>query len=185
MVEWLCNFLGYNLGDRVVSKYLKVIDGQITIDIADFLEALTKEEQLQIVKQLAVQDYVLEKAIDYICGDDTDGWWTSNDDTLRMKLLDRIESAQLSKWSKYNWQFITEATQRLKEIREKQHIYWALHHGPFRDDLSQAWFKFCKANNIVSEYTTEKANADIENVIKIVENAIKNCLNQEPEKLGE
>lgn len=151
----------------------KIEDNENKINIDALLEGMSLEDQKKFIKRFAIQSSVIDHVIDYICGEDPDGWWTSMDDELRMKILGRVEDAQIKKWSKYYWDFISEAKDRLKEIREKQHIYWTLYHGAFSEELRDVFFKFCMANNIVSEYTTKQANEDVEKVLKIVEDALQ------------
>lgn len=160
---------------------IKYENGQIFIDAEVLLEGMSKEDQAAFVKQFSVQRDVIENVIAFICGEDPEGWWSSYTDEDRMKMFKRVEQAHLKKWSRYNWRFIEEAVARLKEIREKERLYWALYHGPFREELWDHFNKFCKANNITSEYTTEHANKDIERVIDIVTDALKGLVDETKE----
>lgn len=151
---------------------IKYEGGEIKIDIDYLLSAMNEDDQKAFVKAFAVQRNIIEHVIDSICGEDPDCWWSSYDNEDRMRMFKRVEKAQLKKWSTYNWEFITEAKDRLKEIREKQRVYWALFHGEFREHLWDDFSQFCKRNGITSEYTTELANEDIARVEKIVKDAL-------------
>lgn len=146
--------------------------GYIKIDLQVLFDRMSEEDQKEFIYSLSLQKDIIENVCDYLAGDDRNGCWSGYDDEWRLRALRRIEKKQLKNWSRYNWDFFKEATARLKEIREKQHLYWALHHGPFRDELSDVWFKFCKENDITSEYTTKKADEDIARVEAIVEEAL-------------
>ena len=147
----------------------------LKIDLNSLFEAMSEEDQKEFIHSLSLEKDIIENVCDYLAGDDKDGSWSGYDDEWRLRALRRIEGKQLKSWSRFSWDFFKEATQRLREIREKQHIYWALHHGPFRDELWETWSKFCKANNIVSDYTTERAEEDIKRVEAIVKEALDNA----------
>jgi hypothetical protein len=154
-------------------------DGNITFCLSGIFEAMTEEQQDAFIHQFSLQKNIIEKVCDYLAGDDTHGSWSSYDDEYRIRALKRIQNRQLTNWSPYNWDFFSEARNRLKEIREKQHIYWALNHGPFREELWNSWMKFCKANNIVSEYTTKQADEDVARVEKIVRDALAKLVDED------
>lgn len=157
----------------------KIEGNEIKLDMYELFSSMTEEDQKEFIHSLALQKDIIEIVCDYLAGDDKDGSWSGYDDEWRIRALRRIEKRQLKHWSKYNWDVFSEATKRLKEIQEKRHIYWALHHGPFRDELWPVWHKFCEANNIVSEYTTQQANEDIARVESIVKDALNKLAGDE------
>lgn len=145
---------------------------KIKIDLNFLFSQMSEDDKKDFIHSLSLEPDIIENVADYLAGDDKHGSWSGYDDEWRLRAIRKIENRQLKNWSRFNWSFFEEAKNRLKEIREKQHIYWALHHGPFREELWPAWSKFCKENGIVSEYTTERANEDIARVEKIVKEAL-------------
>lgn len=155
-----------------MSKEIKYENGEIKIDIYYIFSSMSEDDQKSFIHALSLEKNIIENVCDYLAGDDQNGCWSGYDDKWRLRALRRIENRQLEHWSRYNWDVFREATHRLREIREKQHIYWALNHGPFKDDLWFEWMKFCEKNGIKSDYTTEKANADIDRVEAIMKDAL-------------
>jgi hypothetical protein len=151
---------------------IEYTDGNIKIDIYYLFSAMDEESQKSFIHTLALQKQIIELVVDYLCGQDAFGSWSGYDDDWRMQALTRIEGEQLKNWSRYNWKVFSELTDRLKEIRAKEHIYWALHHGAFRDELWPAWDRFCKANGIESNYTTKQADEDIARIEKMLREAL-------------
>lgn len=158
---------------------IKYEKGEIKLDLAYLFEAMNEEDQKSFIHALSLEKNIVESVCDYLAGDDQNGCWSGYDDEWRLRALRRIEKEQLKGWSKYNWNFFREAEQRLKEIKEKQHIYWALNHGPFREpEMWDIWQKFCKSHNIVSEYTTKQADEDVVRVETIVRDALNKMSEQ-------
>lgn len=160
-----------------MSSGINISQNKIEIDMGHLLEAMDKDDCKAFIKSFACQDFVIEKVIDYICGDDEDGWWTGYSDEYRTKILTRVENTQIKKWSKYNWKVFEELKNRLKEIQEKRHIYWQIYHdkgfremivlNPYTEEKTTMgnyisdWFK---SRNIESNYTTKQADDDINRI---------------------
>lgn len=153
---------------------IKYQNGEIQLGLSDIFQAMNENDQKDFIHALSLEKNIIESVCDYLSGNDPNGCWSGYDDEWRIRALKRIQNTQLTDWSPYNWDVFSEAKQRLKDIREKQHIYWALHHGPFREpEVWDIWQRFCKQHNIVSEYTTERANEDIVRVENIIKDALK------------
>lgn len=165
-------------------KEVEYEKGAIKIDLQTIFSRMNEDDQKDFIHSLSLETNIIENVCDYLAGDDKNGCWSGYDDEWRLRALRRIENRQAKHWSRYNWDFFKEATYRLKEIREKQHIYWALHHGPFKDELWDVWAKFCKNNGIVSEYTTERANDDVARVESIITDALNKAFYNVPSDEG-
>ncbi len=158
-----------------MSSGIKINDNGLWVDFDYLMESMSSEDQKMFIKKFAIESNVIDHVVNYICGEDPDGWWSGCADDRRMKILTKVENAQLNKWSGYNWKFIDEATNRLKEIKEKQHIYWALYHSgvDYDSDFSMKVRKFLESNGIESDYTTKQADEEIEKVYSIIKEAME------------
>ena len=155
----------------------------IKIDIDYLLESMSEDDCKAFIKHFSIQECVINHVIDYICGDDPDGWWTGNDADLRMKLLQRVEKKQLDRPTRWGWSVWREVEARLKEIRCKQQIYWKLYHNdsPFEVTLYDGTKKtfermvidWLSNQGIQSNYTTLEADNDIRRVEGIIVDALK------------
>jgi hypothetical protein len=160
---------------------IKYEKGDIKLDLAYVFEAMSAEDKLDFIHAISLEKSVIENVCDHLAGDDKNGCWSGYDDEWRMRALRKIENNQLKNWSRYNWKVFEEATHRLKEIKEKEHIYWALHHGPFREpEMWEIWERFRKQHGITSEYTTKKADADIDRVEGIIKEALLKLVEDQP-----
>lgn len=158
---------------------ISIESGHIKIDLDYFLEAMSSADQKDFIKRFSIDSNVIDHVVDYICGEDPDGWWSGCADERRMKILTKVENAQIKSWSEYSWEFIKEATDRLREIKEKKHIYWALYHNgcDYDSDFSQNVRKFLNNHGIESDYTTEQADEEIKQVLDIVREAMEKLSN--------
>ena len=161
---------------------IEIENNSIRLDIDYVLQAMTSEDKAAFIKSFACQSDVVDHVIKYICGEDPDGWWASNDDSLRMKILTQVEDSHIKNWSKYSWGMVREATSKLQAIREKQHIYWSLYHAevackvilPNGKTKHFASFitDWMKANGVESDYTSKQGDADVQKVLDIVTEAM-------------
>ncbi|MFA5217096.1 hypothetical protein [Sulfuricurvum sp.] len=143
---------------------IKFEGANILININDLYSAMSEQDQKDFVKSVALNDDIINWVLDYICGDDNDGYWTSDDSNIRQRFLNRVEKTQLTK-SIISWDTIRKIDQHLKDIKCKQHIYWSLYH-----DIPQ----------IISQWLYEKHGIAIEKgyIDAAVSYALK-CLGQE------
>jgi len=157
-------------------------NSKLCIDIGGILEAMNEEDTKHFIKTFSIQESVISYVIDYICGDDEDGCWTSMDAEYRMSILQRIEHKQLSEGPRHSWTAWSEICQELKNIRCKQQIYWKLYHNGSWGEVTLSdgstksleflisdWLTKC---GIESNYTTKEADKDIARIEKLVINAL-------------
>lgn len=145
---------------------MKIEDGEIRLDLIEIMESLSEDDCKMFIKHFSCQSFIIEKVIDYICGDDEDGWWTGDATNIRQKILCRIEKKQLEQsYLSYSWEPWAELTNRLKEIKERKHIYWHLYHD--FPDHHEIW-EWMKRRGIDSEYTTKQAHEDIKKIESMI-----------------
>ncbi len=151
--------------------------GNILIDIDYLLEQFSEEDCKAFIKSFSVQSIVIDHVVKYICGEDPDGWWTGQASDIRHKILTHIQEKQLTDWRPYNWRVFDEIRSALKDIRCKQHIYWALTHCA---DEGICWKinDWMRKNNIESNYTTNRADEDIARIEKIIRDKLENFVSK-------
>lgn len=147
-------------------------DGKIEIDLQEILDSLGEDEKKQLVKSACISSEVIKWVFDWICGEDEDGWWTTNENRLREDLLARAEDKQLFKDpNRFNWSLIEAATKRLKQLESDKALYWALYHHPAKYELTIA--EYLKDKDTWNEFYTTAADKKIDEVINIVKDAIQ------------
>jgi len=153
--------------------------GDIKIDIYELIRETDDETKKQVIKSFATDDAVIRHTIDYICGDDEDGWYPGDAANLRQELLGRVEAKQLETMPEYGWRVWDEIRQKIKDIRSAEHIYWVLYHK-LSDGLRRSVFKELDAMGVESNYTQAQGNDDIEAIRKLIKTAIKPTHETEP-----
>lgn len=162
-----------------MKKEVEIHEHRLCVDLDLVFRSMPQEQQDQFIHNLALQRNIIDKVVDYICGEDSFGSWTSEEPDLRQKLLDRVESKHVedlaSVGPRYGWRVWSDIQQRLKDIRAKQHVYWALSKDKyFEDQLGwDAVHKFFKRHDIESDYTTKQADADIAEVKQMIQTAMR------------
>lgn len=145
--------------------YAVLSNGDIVIDAADVFAALTGDQFEELIHRLGCAHRVLERAIDFLCDDDSDGWYDSTSVNDRQALLERVEQGHIAK-SKYNWLAWTEIRNALKAIRSEEHIYWRIyHHAP---ESVREWLRNSGAK---CNYATDEADADIKRIETMINEA--------------
>lgn len=147
-------------------------EGKLEIDLSDIVDSLPEKDRRDFIKSAACSRQVIDWVIDYICGDDEDGWWTGDDGDLREKILTRVENTHLKDVTVFDWSLIKDAQKRLKEIESQRHIYWLLYHHPDRQ-ITIGEFIGNKDMSEEHEFSTKRADEKVQEVIDIVKNAIK------------
>jgi hypothetical protein len=151
---------------------MKIEDGYLKLDLDKLFSAMPEETQKEFIKSFAVEETVIEHVIDYICGEDPDGWWTGYASDLRFNLLERVEKTQLKNWSKYNWSVFSEISQALRDIRCKQQLYWQLVYHP-NDEICWKIMDWMKSKGIESNFTTKQADDDIARIEKLIRDKLE------------
>lgn len=146
-------------------------EGKLEIDIYEIVETLSPEDFRVFIKTHCISSQVIDWAVNWILGEDEDGWF-GNDAKLREEILARIEQKHCGYITKYNWTLISEAADALKRIASQKHIYWKLYHHPNKYHTTIADF-IGNSTYEDNEYSTDKADALIEQVLTIVKNAVK------------
>ena len=69
-------------------------NGNLKLDIDYILSAMSEEDLYAFVKSVALDDFIIQKVVDYICDEDEDGCWTGNSNKVRENILKRVEKKQ-------------------------------------------------------------------------------------------
>jgi len=158
---------------------IKIEDFVLKINLNTLIEKLDEEESRQLIKTLAIQPKIIKSVVDYICGDDADGFWSSEEPQLRQGILERIERTHINTLAtsgpRYGWSVWQDIQKQLKDIKCKQHVYWALYHDEyFKEKYDWTLISnFFKRHNIESDYTTKKADEDILQVKQMIIDAFR------------
>jgi len=170
---------------------IEVENYALKIDLHEIFRAMSAEDQNSFIHALALQSNIIDKVVNYICGEDEFGSWTSAEPELRQKILERVEAKHVSDLGRigprYGWRQWSAIEDALKKIRCKQQVYWALHHDKHLND-KYGWelvSDFFKRHGIESDYTTKQADADIAEIKKMIQDAFRSTPNrgtQEEEK---
>ncbi len=146
-------------------------DGKIEFDIEEIWESLATDQKKQFIKSCAISPDIIKWVMDWICGEDEDGWWTT-EHPLRELLLARVEEKQLTNpVTKYNWTLIQKAVEQLKKVCSEKHLYWELFHHPAKREITID--KFLEGKDHLNEFYTTAADEKIEEVLEIVRNAVQ------------
>ncbi len=146
-------------------------DGNIEFSIEEIWESLGTDQKKQFIKSCAISPDIIKWVMDWICGEDEDGWWTT-EHPLREQLLARVEEKQLSTTvTKYNWTIIQKAADELKKIYSDKQIYWSLRHHPEKYTMTIA--KFLEGKESWNEFQTTAADEKIEEIVEIVKTAVQ------------
>lgn len=146
-------------------------DGKIEFDIGEIWESLSTENKKEFIKSCAISPDIIKWVMDWICGEDEDGWWTT-EHPLREQLLKRVQEKQLTQpVTKYNWSIIQAAAEQLKKICSEKHLYWELYHHPAKHEMTI--YKFLQGRESLNEFYTTAADEKIEEVLEIVRNAVQ------------
>lgn len=149
--------------------------GIIEIDIDEIINSLDTDEQKKLVKSLAISPTIIGWVMDWICGEDEDGWWTT-EHPLREQLLKRVEEKQIKNIGRYNWTLISKAADALKHYCSEKHLYYSLYYHPNADTMTIA--EFCRSHPDGNQYQTKQAEEKIQEIIDIVKEAVRsneNC----------
>lgn len=146
-------------------------EGEIQISIQEIVERMDEESAKSIIKTFCTSRQVIEWVFDYICGEDKDGWWTSDDHQMRERVLARAERAQVGNPSKHKWTLIDSAVKRLKELSSDKQLYWALYHHPERRTTTIE--AFLEGKDKWNEFYTTAADEKIAEVVGIVKSAME------------
>lgn len=158
---------------REGEELMKIKDGEVNINLMDLFDSMSEEQKLKLAKSIACSDWMIEKLLNFICGKDDDGWWTSSDVQIRYKILLAVEDAQLKEKMRFSWSPWRDIEQRLKDILSHEHLYWRIYHHP---NLSHET-KESLIGKMESNLTTHIADKQIEEVKAIIENAMEEMRN--------
>lgn len=146
-------------------------DSRLSIHMETLVRAMTKEQKLEVLSWIASDGEVIDHVVDVICGEDPLGWSTG-DPNRRESILARIESTQLKEGVRYNWKPWDLIRQLLRDIRTEENIYWILYHK-IDPDLSRRVFEELRRLGVKDNYTSDKANEDIETVKVLIESTFE------------
>lgn len=142
--------------------------GKIQID-ADYLAAsMSNEDYHSFIKGVALDSFIIDKVVDYICDEDEDGFWTSGSNRTREEILMRIEKSQMSANVRFNWSFLKNIEDKLKKIAVNKSMYYKIYHCGFLDQRT----KDALLDHEECEYKTDKANDQINALHKMVKEAM-------------
>lgn len=145
--------------------------GNLALNLEEICNALSEEEKKKFVKLMSISPEIIKWVMDWICGEDEDGWWTT-EHPLREDLLARAESSQIGKEvTKYNWTLIKEAANKLKHSISEQHIYYKLYDA--NPEMTVRKFLETSDIQVNNPYQTKLAEKKIQEVIDIVREAVK------------
>jgi len=145
----------------VIDYIVKLPDGRVALDLEclfrDWMKWLYEHDIMQVLKGLALDDRVAHAVIERLANGDR-GFFSGKDREMQRKCLEAMREQVLND---LDWSIISEfgVAQRLKNRREAQHIYWAMYHDPEHADFFRKWLD---EKGFTSNYTTERADADIE-----------------------
>lgn len=131
------------------------------------VQAMTKEQKLEVLSWIASEEEVIDHVVDVICGEDPLGWSTGNPNR-RESILARIENTQLKEGVRYSWKPWDLIRQLLRDIRTEENIYWILYHK-IDPDLSRRVFEELRRLGVKDSYTSEKAEQDITMIKTLIE----------------
>jgi len=145
-------------------------EGNVVIALEDIIQNMSKEEKKRLCKIISIDYDVKKSVIDYICDEDEDGWWSSDNGEYREEILIRVERCHLENPNGQNWKLIGEAIERLKHARSQQHIYWTLYHLENKDMRVSDFIRLYMRDE--DQFMTKKAETDIEEIMNIVKEAL-------------
>ena len=152
---------------------MKIEDGKLIIHPQDIAEALPKEDKLEFIKHHVLSADVIQMVLDYICDGDESGWWAGDSDETRAAFLKRVEDTHLAEFSRYNWESLGTACDKIKKIRSEQHLYWLLYHHPEAHDLSISdWLRKNDIDAKLSQHCTKIADKEIEQIVSALKEEI-------------
>ena len=152
---------------------MKMKDGKLIIYPQDIADSLSGEDKLEFIKHHVLSEDAIQMVLDYICDGDEEGWWSGDSDEIRASFLRRVEDTHLAEFSRYNWNSLGTACDKIKKIRSEQHIYWLLYHHPEAHDLTiSEWLRKHDVNNDISEYSTKIADEEIEQIVSALKEEI-------------
>ena len=144
-------------------------DSRLSIHMETLVQAMTKEQKLEVLSWIASEEEVIDHVVDVICGEDPLGWSTG-DPNRRESILARIENTQLKEGVRYSWKPWDLIRQLLRDIRTEENIYWILYHK-IDPDLSRKVFEELRRLGVKDSYTSEKAEQDITTIKTLIETA--------------
>jgi hypothetical protein len=123
-----------------------IADGRISFsfDLGEFIENLTKEEKMELVKAITWEE-VMDEAVRRLTGESET--WGSDDDRLTLEVLAKMERNVLSG---YKWSTLRELNDLAKNWTSHEHLFWKMYHDPIHGKFFQQWLR---DNNIESNYT--------------------------------
>ena len=148
---------------------LEYNNGELTIDPVEFFDCLNEEDKKDVAKNLATQDFIMNKAIDFLCGEDEEGWFDGLDSERRQKILEKVEDAHIRE-PKHNWSVFRDLRDQIKYDRSSDHIYWALYHHRNQDLTIREFMLNIKDE---SQFMTNRGEKDIERLDKLIDETFK------------
>jgi len=148
---------------------LEYNNGELTIDPVEFFDCLSEEDKLAVAKNLATQDFALQKAIDFLCEEDEDGWYSGISPRMRQNLLEQVGKAHIRE-SKHNWDVFSDLRDQIKYDRSSDHIYYMLYHHHNQDLTIREFMANIKDEN---QFMTKRGEKDIERLEKLVDETFK------------
>jgi hypothetical protein len=142
-------------------------DSRLSIHMETLVQAMTKEQKLEVLSWIASDGEVIDHVVDVICGEDP-LVWSTGDPNRRESILARIESTQLKEGVRYNWKPWDLTRQLLRDIRTEENIYWILYHR-IDPDLSRKVFEELRRLGVKDNYTSDTAHEDIETIKVLIE----------------
>lgn len=148
---------------RINAHCLLLEDGEteIKIPLRAIFEGLSAEDRHQMAEAIT-WDAIEQEAMDRLAGQSE--CWSSEDDTLRLQFLARVEAHLLSGRV---WSALGHLDAVAKNITCHEHLYWLLWH----DESTRNWFPaWAKAHGVESNYTHDLP--DYAALRKLVEDAL-------------
>jgi hypothetical protein len=144
--------------------------GYLKIDFEQIVEHMEKEEKIQVLKSIAVSNDCVQWVLDYICGDDPDGWWSGSDVQLRQKFLEKVEQTQLGKtWLSASWEPWGAIKDKLKEIESSREMFARIERIKRQyDHPLHRWVSKEFSDDDCSHYVTTLADDKIKEVEQLI-----------------
>lgn len=140
---------------------MKINDkGNIEIDPEEIFGYLDIEEKKELIKHLVLHEDVIQWVLNYICGEDEDGWWIGIDKNIRYNFLCKVESSLIDdlKKRKLGWQIWDEIVHFIKYYKSQKHLYYKLWNI---ENQSMTIGEFLRRNGEENEFQTKQADEKI------------------------
>lgn len=158
-----------------MNNQIEIKDSKLCVSLESLVMGMSIDQKREMLAWLATDDEVVRSVVSHIVGEDDLGW-SSGDPSRRQEILAKIEDSQIVSL-RYNWKPWDDLRQKLKDIRSAEQIYWAIYHK-IDQNISRPLINEFSSLGIESNYTTEQADADVEEIKTMIESAFNGMKKQ-------